>query len=189
MSECMGARTASTRIARQAFNRRAPFHQISSDPEYDYFVDGLTEDLITDISRNAGLFVIARNSVFAYKDKSMDVRQIARELGVRYVLEGSARRSGARVRINAQLIDSQGGGHVWAERFDRDLEDIFDLQDEVSCPYPRRPCRSTGGAAPAQSPEEHGRLRPLHTRARFARFVLRSCRRDARGDGTSREGL
>ena len=95
-------------------------------------MDGLTEDLITDISRNAGLFVIARNSVFAYKDKSMDVRQIARELGVRYVLEGSARRSGARVRINAQLIDSQGGGHVWAERFDRDLEDIFDLQDEVS---------------------------------------------------------
>ncbi len=109
-----------------------PFTNMSSDPEYDYFVDGLTEDLITDISRHAGLFVIARNSVFAYKGKSLDVRQIAKELGVRYVLEGSARRSGARVRINAQLIDSHGGGHVWAERFDRDLEDIFDLQDEVS---------------------------------------------------------
>jgi TolB-like protein/Tfp pilus assembly protein PilF len=109
-----------------------PFTNMSSDEEYDYFVDGLTEDLITDISRHPGLFVIARNSVFAYKGKSMDVRQIARELGVRYVLEGSARRSGQRVRINAQLIDSQGGGHIWAERFDRQLDDIFDLQDEVS---------------------------------------------------------
>jgi TolB-like protein/Tfp pilus assembly protein PilF len=109
-----------------------PFTNMSSDAEYDYFVDGLTEDLITDISRNPGLFVIARNSVFAFKGKAMDVRQIARELGVRYVLEGSARRSGGRVRINAQLIDSQGGRHVWAERFDRELEDIFDLQDEVT---------------------------------------------------------
>lgn len=109
-----------------------PFVNMSPDPEYEHFVDGLTEDLITDISRSPGLFVIARNSVFAYKDKPMDVRQIARELGVRYLLEGSARRSGARVRINVQLIDSVGGGHLWAERFDRQLEDIFDLQDEVS---------------------------------------------------------
>jgi TolB-like protein/Tfp pilus assembly protein PilF len=109
-----------------------PFTNMSSDTEYDYFVDGLTEDLITDISRNPGLFVIARNSAFAFKGKSMDVRQIARELGVQYILEGSARRSGGRVRINAQLIDSQRGGHVWAERFDRELEDIFDMQDQVT---------------------------------------------------------
>lgn len=109
-----------------------PFTNMSSDPDYEYFVDGLTEDLITDISRVPGLFVIARNSVFAYKDKAMDVRRIARELGVRYLLEGSARRSGGRVRINVQLIDSLGGGHMWAERFDRQLEDIFDLQDEVT---------------------------------------------------------
>ena len=109
-----------------------PFTNMSSDTEYDYFVDGLTEDLITDISRNPGLFVIARNSVLAYKDKPMDVRRIARELGVRYLLEGSARRSGGRVRINVQLIDSLGGGNMWAERFDRQLEDIFDLQDEVT---------------------------------------------------------
>lgn len=109
-----------------------PFTNMSADPDYEYFVDGLTEDLITDISRVPGLFVIARNSVFAYKGKAMDVRRIARELGVRYLLEGSARRSGGRVRINAQLIDSLGGGHLWAERFDRQLDDIFDLQDEVS---------------------------------------------------------
>ncbi len=109
-----------------------PFANMSSDAEYEHFVDGLTEDLITDISRNPGLFVIARNSVFAYKGKPMDVRRIARELGVRYLLEGSARRSGGRIRINVQLIDSIGGGHVWAERFDRQIEDIFDLQDEVT---------------------------------------------------------
>ncbi|MBS0563519.1 MAG: adenylate/guanylate cyclase domain-containing protein [Proteobacteria bacterium] len=109
-----------------------PFTNMSSDAEYEHFVDGLTEDLITDISRNPGLFVIARNSVFAYKGKPTDVRRIARELGVRYLLEGSARRAGGRVRINVQLIDSIGGGHVWAERFDRELDDIFDLQDEVT---------------------------------------------------------
>ena len=109
-----------------------PFTNMSADLEYEYFVDGLTDDLITDISRNPGLFVIARNSVFAYKGKPMDVRRIARELGVRYLLEGSARRAGGRVRINVQLIDSISGGHIWAERFDRQLEDIFDLQDEVT---------------------------------------------------------
>lgn len=109
-----------------------PFTNMSSDAEYEHFVDGLTEDLITDISRTPGLLVIARNSVFAYKGKPMDVRRIARELGVRYLLEGSVRRSGDRIRINAQLIDSVGGGHLWAERFDRRLDDVFDLQDEVT---------------------------------------------------------
>jgi TolB-like protein len=109
-----------------------PFTNISNDPEQEVFVDGLTEDLITELSRNAELFVIARHSSFAYKGKSIDIRQIARELGVRYLLEGSARRANGRARINAQLIDALGGGHLWVERFDRSLEDIFAVQDEVT---------------------------------------------------------
>ena len=110
-----------------------PFTNMSGDPEQEAFADGLTEDLITDLSKSSGLFVIARNSTFAYKGRSLDARAIARELGVRYLLEGSARRSGGRVRINAQLIDAVGGGgHLWAERFDRSVEDIFAVQDEVT---------------------------------------------------------
>ena len=108
-----------------------PFTNMGGGAE-DVFVDGLTEDLITELSRNAGLFVIARHSTFAYKGKAMDIRVIARELGVRYLLEGSARRAGGRVRINVQLIDANGGEHLWADRFDRDLEDIFAVQDEVT---------------------------------------------------------
>jgi TolB-like protein len=109
-----------------------PFTNMSADPDQEPFTDGLTEDLITDLSRTAGLFVIARNSTFAYKGKSVDVRRIAGDLGVRYLLEGSARRAGGRVRINVQLIDAMGGGHMWAERFDRSLEDVFAVQDEVT---------------------------------------------------------
>ncbi len=108
-----------------------PFTNLSGDVGQDAFTDGLTEDLITDLSRNAGLFVIARHSTFAYKGRSIDVRVIARDLGVRYILEGSARRAAGRMRINVQLIDAIGGGHLWAERFDRNLEDIFSVQDEV----------------------------------------------------------
>ncbi len=108
-----------------------PFTNMSSDPEHEFFADGMTEDLITDLSRNSGLFVIARNSTFAYKGRSVDVRRIASDLGVRYLLEGSARRAAGRVRINVQLIDAIGGNHLWAERFDRDLADIFAVQDEV----------------------------------------------------------
>jgi TolB-like protein/class 3 adenylate cyclase len=108
-----------------------PFMNMSADAEQSYFVDGLTEDLITDLSKVSELFVIARNSSFAYKGKSIDVRQIARELGVKYMLEGSARRAADRVRINAQLIDARAGGHIWADRFDRDLANIFAAQDEV----------------------------------------------------------
>ncbi|WP_296741082.1 winged helix-turn-helix domain-containing tetratricopeptide repeat protein [Mesorhizobium sp.] len=109
-----------------------PFVAFGNDPEQVSFADGLTEDLITDLSRMGGLFVIARNSVFAYKGRAMDVRMIARELGVRYLLEGSARRAAGRVRINAQLVDAVSGEHLWAERFDRGLEDIFAVQDEVT---------------------------------------------------------
>lgn len=109
-----------------------PFVNFGNDPEQESFADGLTEDLITDLSRTSGLFVIARNSVFAYKGKAMDVREIAGDLGVRYLLEGSARRAAGRVRINAQLVDAMSGEHMWAERFDRGLEDIFAVQDEVT---------------------------------------------------------
>ncbi|PWK60752.1 winged helix-turn-helix domain-containing tetratricopeptide repeat protein [Aminobacter sp. AP02] len=109
-----------------------PFVNVSNDPEQEIFADGLTEDLITDLSRHAGLFVIARNSAFTYKGKAVDVRAIAEELGVRYLLEGSARHLAGRVRINAQLVDAASGEHLWAERFDRSLDDIFAVQDEVT---------------------------------------------------------
>ncbi|RWE57334.1 adenylate/guanylate cyclase domain-containing protein [Mesorhizobium sp.] len=108
-----------------------PFTNMSSDPEQEYFADGLAEDLITDLSKVPGLLVIARNSTFAYKGKSVDIRSVARDLSVRFVLEGSVRREKARVRINAQLIDATDSSHLWADRFDRDLADVFLLQDEV----------------------------------------------------------
>jgi TolB-like protein/class 3 adenylate cyclase/tetratricopeptide (TPR) repeat protein len=108
-----------------------PFQNMSGDPEQEYFSDGITEDLITDLSKISGLFVIARNSSFAYKGRSVKVQEIRSDLGVRFVLEGSVRKAGNRVRITAQLIDTGSGGHLWAERFDRDLTDIFSTQDEV----------------------------------------------------------
>jgi adenylate cyclase len=108
-----------------------PFDNLSDNPEEEYFADGLTDDLITDLSKISGLFIIARNSAFAYKDKAIEAPNVARELGVRYVLEGSVRRAGERVRINAQLIDGTTGGHVWAERYERDYADIFAVQDQV----------------------------------------------------------
>ena len=109
-----------------------PFDNLSNDPEQEYFADGITEDLITDLSKITGLFVIARNSTFTYKGKSVNVHQVAEELGVRYVLEGSVRRSGDQIRINAQLIDATSGGHVWADRYDGQLSDVFGLQDKVT---------------------------------------------------------
>src|SRR5438105_8076077 len=108
-----------------------PFTNMSGDAEQEYFSDGMTEDLITDLSKISALFVIARNSSFAYKGRLVKVQEIGRDLGVRFVLEGSIRKSGNRVRITAQLIDAASGGHLWAERFDRDLTDIFATQDEV----------------------------------------------------------
>ena len=108
-----------------------PFANMSGDAEQEYFTDGMTEDLITDLSKVSGLFVIARNSSFAYKGRSAKVQEIGHDLGVRFVLEGSIRKAGNRVRITAQLIDAGSGGHLWAERFDRDLTDIFATQDEV----------------------------------------------------------
>jgi adenylate cyclase len=109
-----------------------PFDNMSGDAEQEYFSDGISEDIITDLSKVSGVLVIARNSSFAYKDRSVDLRDVGRELGVGAVLEGSVRRAGNRVRINAQLIDTETGGHLWADRFDRDLTDIFAVQDEVT---------------------------------------------------------
>jgi TolB-like protein/class 3 adenylate cyclase len=109
-----------------------PFQNMSGDPEQEYFADGMVEEIITALSRIRWLFVIARNSSFAYKGQHVDVKQVGRELGVRYVLEGSVRKGGNRVRITAQLVDAQTGAHLWADRFDGSLEDVFDLQDKVA---------------------------------------------------------
>jgi TolB-like protein len=109
-----------------------PFANLSGDAEQEYFADGITEDIITALSRNRWFFVIARNSTFTYKARAVDVKQVAREFGVRYVLEGSVRKAGNRVRINSQLIDAESGAHLWAERYDRGLADVFALQDEIT---------------------------------------------------------
>src|SRR5262249_13969971 len=109
-----------------------PFANMSGDPEQECFADGMVEEIITALSRIRWLFVIARNSTFTYKRQTVDVKQVGREFGVRYVLEGSVRKAGGRVRITAQLIDAQSGTHLWADRFDGSLEDVFDLQDKVA---------------------------------------------------------
>src|SRR6202045_1151856 len=109
-----------------------PFTNLSGDPEQDYFADGMAEDIITALSHFKALFVIARNSSFTYKGRAVDVKQVGRELGVRYVLEGSVRKAANRVRITGQLVDTATGAHLWAERFDGGLGDIFDLQDQVT---------------------------------------------------------
>ena len=109
-----------------------PFDNMSGDPEQDYLADGITEDLITALSKIRWFFVIARNSTYTYKGQAVEVTQVAKDLGVRYVLEGSVRKAGSRVRITAQLVDATTGKHVWAERYDRDLADIFELQDEMT---------------------------------------------------------
>ena len=105
---------------------------MSSDPEQDYFADGMVEDIITALSRYHGLFVIARNSSFAYKGQAIDIKRVGRELGVRYLLEGSVRKIPGRVRVTGQLIDASTGAHLWADRFDGAMEDIFDLQDDIT---------------------------------------------------------
>jgi TolB-like protein/Flp pilus assembly protein TadD len=108
-----------------------PFANIGGDPEQDYFADGVTESLTTDLSRISGAFVIARNTAFTYKGKPADVKQVGRELNVRYVLEGSVQRGGNRMRVNVQLIDAETGTHLWAERFDKPVADLFEMQDEI----------------------------------------------------------
>jgi TolB-like protein len=130
---------ASTPQSRQTLDNKPPhlslvvlpFANIGRDPEQDYFVDGVTESLTTDLSRIRGSFVISRNTAFTYKDKHVDPKQIGRELNVRYVLEGSIQRSGNRMRVNTQLIDAESAGHLWAERFDKQVADLFEMQDEI----------------------------------------------------------
>lgn len=109
-----------------------PFQSMSGDPEQEYFADGMVEDIITELSKLKSLFVIARNSSFSYKGRSPDIRQVGQELGVRYVLEGSVRRGGERLRVTAQLIEASSGSHIWAERYDRALAEVFELQDELT---------------------------------------------------------
>jgi adenylate cyclase len=128
LRECVGA----VAVARQAVDRVLPFNNMSGDPEQEYFVDGMVEEIITALSRIRWLFVIARNSSFTYKGKAVDVKQVGRELGVRNVVEGSIRKAGVRVRVTAQLIDAATGNHVWAERYNRTLEDVFAVQEEIT---------------------------------------------------------
>jgi adenylate cyclase len=109
-----------------------PFQNMSGDPEQEYFADGMVEDIITALSKFKSLFVIARNSSFTYKGKAVGIKQVGRELGVHYVLEGSVRKAGGRARIAGQLIDAATGTHLWADRFEGPLDDIFELQDSVS---------------------------------------------------------
>jgi TolB-like protein len=108
-----------------------PFTNLSDDREQQYFADGITDDLTTDLSRLAGMFVISRNTAFTYRNKPIDMKQIGRELGARYILEGSTRRSGNQLRVNAQLIDAETDAHLWAERFDRDTSDLFAVQTRL----------------------------------------------------------
>ncbi len=135
-----------------------PFTNMSNDPEQEYFSDGISEDIITDLSKIAGLMVVARNSSFAYKGRTVDIRAVGRELGVTSVLEGSIRRAGNRVRITAQLIDARTGAHLWAERYDRDLTDIFAVQDEVTM-------QIVGALKVTLRPVERARLTDLRTRS------------------------
>jgi adenylate cyclase len=135
-----------------------PFQNMSGDPQQEYFVDGICEDVTTELSRFSSLFVIARNSAFTYKGQAVDVRRAARELGVRYVLEGSGRMSGKRARINAQLIDAVSGVHFWAERYDIVVEDVFDVQDDIT----RRIVATVAPKVEAAEVSKVRRARPTH---------------------------
>ena len=151
-----------------------PFQNMSEAPGQDYFADGMVEEIITALSRIRRLFVIARNSTFTYKDRAVDVRQVGKELGVSYVLEGSVRRVGNRIRIAAQLLDATSGAHLWADRFDGTIEDVFELQDNVASAV-------AGVIEPTLEREEYRRSirRPtddltaydLYLQARFTRYV------------------
>ena len=132
VDESVPAQQAETPLPDKPSIAVLPFTNMSADAEQEYFADGMTEDLITDLSKISGLFVISRNSVFTYKGQAVKISEVARELGVRYVMEGSVRRSGNQVRVNAQLIDATTDGHIWAERYDGSYEDIFSLQDKIT---------------------------------------------------------
>ena len=155
-----------------------PFQNMSGDPEQEYFVDGKVEEIITALSRIRSLFVIARNSSFIYKGKAVDVTQVGRELGVRYVLEGSVRKSSNRVRITAQLVEAETGAHLWADRFDGSLEDVFDFQDKVAASVAGviEPALQAAEADALGQPADHrsDRLRPLFARLCCGHLVGRA---------------
>jgi TolB-like protein len=140
-----------------------PLSNLSGDGEQDLFVDGITEDIITELSRFRELFVISRSSSFVFKGKSVNLRDVARQLGVQFVLEGSVRKLGNRLRVTVQLIDAERDRHVWAERFDREIEDLFSIQDEVVRVHRRHARRARGGRKPRSRQEqadgEYGGLR------------------------------
>ena len=165
-----------------------PFANLSGDPEQEYFADGMVEDIITGLSRIKWLFVIARNSTFTYKGKAVDVKRVGRELGVRYLLEGSVRKDGSRVRITAQLIDAETGAHVWAERYDRPLDDIFALQDEIALIGRRRDrAEPAAGRNRARQTQAAGQPRRLRSRpAGAARRLFRDA--GARDEGAGASG-
>ena len=153
----MQSRTPSLSLPDKPSIAVLPFQNLSNDPEQEYFADGVVEDITMALSRFPWLFVIARNSSFAYKGRSVDIRQVGRELGVRYVLEGSVRKAGSRIRIAGQLIDGETGVHLWADRFDGALENIFDLQDQVTSSV-------VGAIAPMLQREEIRRARRKPTK-------------------------
>ena len=157
-----------------------PFDNMSNDPEQEYFSDGISEDIITDLSKISGLFVVARNSSFTYKGTPVKIRQVAEDLGVRYVLEGSVRRSGDHIRINTQLIDALEGDHLWAERYDRELKDIFALQSEIAQ-------RVVDALSVTLKAGEHERLFLKHTAKIDAYDVFLQARRTV--DSPSRENI
>jgi adenylate cyclase len=161
-----------------------PFDNMSGDPEQGYLADGIAEDTVTALSRLRWLFVIARNSSFTYKGRHVDVRQVGRDLGVRYVLEGSVRKGGNRIRVNAQLIEAATGNHLWAERYDRPLDDVFAIQDEI-----------TGSVVTCIQPEvyaaEHERLKrtPPHRLDAWESFVRAMFLYSEHSDASSREAV
>src|SRR5689334_19459927 len=163
-----------------------PFNNVSGDPEQEYFVDGITEDIITALSKWRWFLVIARNSSFAYKGKPIDLKEVGRDLGVRYVLEGSMRRAGQRVRISSQLIDIPTGTHLWAERYDRDLTDIFAVQDDITS-------RVVAAIEPALSRAESQRViakRPEHMGAwDYCQRGFWYVHKGTRSDGVTAYGL
>ena len=163
---------------------------MSGDPEQEYFADGMVEEIITALSRIRWLFVIARNSTFTYKGQAVDVKQVGRELGVRYVLEGSVRKGGNRVRITGQLIDAETGTHLWADRFDGSLEDVFELQDKIADQRRRghRAGIASGRDAPLRraADDRSHRLRSLSARA--CGLLSGNERADFRGPGIARTG-
>jgi adenylate cyclase len=132
-----------------------PFANLSNDPDHEYFADGITDDLTTDLSRISGSFVIARNTAFTYKGKSVDAKQVGRELGVRYVMEGSVRRSGDQIRVNIQLIDAETGAHLWADRFDTDRANVAEAQDAITSRLAHAQYRACARCGTADRPRAH----------------------------------